>query len=913
MKKIIKDLNNPILRLSLIIIFSFITLSGCVGKNIQGPKEAAPHIIETPSAKNNILLNVKPEMLPEGAQANLPSFDGDSFFVTLPASAQDSVSTKQVFKEVVLPILNAIGFERGRNAFSLPPDQGVKMPVANFKGLVENLASQYKNYNFPTRDKTQLIFDAALGKTEVTAEINQTLERGEGMSFNQLVADIERQEIQYPFQQVVEDIPIEHTLILANRWEGQSITSVRGTVIQNYIITNTKELSARTAVISAIKSLASVKGVEKVVTKKIKNGPYLILLPYGSDSEGKTLLRFSYRMLLRTVFKSEDSPFLLWLDAETGNILKLRPLYDNIKAEGKGYIRNPDIGTFDATFEVDPAVSGQYVLQKEGLSNRIDYGADGDPSNDLSIPDNTNGSSSLLANFDQLPINDVASSICAGGGNNGFEQVSLLAALDFYTKHMKNMGIFQPFPKLEGVSADPPDPFNPRIEIEGSGYCNAHASMRFGVCSGYYDSNCPDAINEALNWTHDKSMVAHEMGHNITARLTDARPSDWCGTGTCSIPRGWLVQAHDLADAWGTYFEFTNCIGGWVYKNRGGVDGGLNCTNHNEVGAAPRFLKVSTPFDPANVEDHFPEKPIAGLFAGGNYGNGQIGSAALWEIRLAMISKSLFGAVQFGRRFTNAMRNSGFRGQSDAAYHPGLYEIFWDLEMEMVDQWANAAPSFSSYGIHGGSHTTNKVTAGFARAGLFLIPLECIDGDPSTGKGIQCPIRRGGENGGDAVIDIKDNDPLDDPSYGGVVHPEEDYLEIGNTSPTFQVWTGPRYRLDVVNKVATFNNPAPCNNKFRVEVSTDKNFVSGTTIKSPWINVDTDPTTPSSPECYGTWTPSAPEWNALQAHSPLTLIYYRAITRGSSIRSRRISTRPGKLWSVPPPYAVLTLDGKPEY
>ncbi|MEK9629953.1 MAG: hypothetical protein VW455_13150 [Nitrospinota bacterium] len=515
-KNIFNHLDSTFSQPALGIIIFLTFLSGCSGKNIQDSRESATHIIQTPSASQKISIKTNPGMLPEGAQAVLPSFDGGSFFVTLPPRKQNSVSTKDVFESIVLPILNSIGFEKGKNSFSLPPEKGIKMPAANFKGLVQDLASQYKNYKFPLRPKTQKIFNAALGKAEITPEINQALEIGEGMGFKQLVANIERREIQYPFQQVVDNIPIEHTLILANRWEGQSVTSVRGTVIQNYRINNQKNIVPQKAARMGIKALANIKGVEKVVTRKLKNGPHLLLLPYGSDSEGNTLLRFSYRMFLWTVFKTEDTPFLVWLDAETGKILKLLPIYDHVKAEGKAYIRNPDLGTFDSNFEVDPAMGGEYTLKKDGLTNRIDYGTDGDPSNDLSIPDNTNGSSSSLANFNQPPINDATTSICASGENTGFEQVSLMHALTFYTKHIINLGIYQPFPKLDGVLSDPPEPFNPRIEIEGSGYCNGHSSMRFGVCSGYYDSNCPNTVNQQLNWTHDKTMVAHEMGHNIT-------------------------------------------------------------------------------------------------------------------------------------------------------------------------------------------------------------------------------------------------------------------------------------------------------------------------------------------------------------------------------------------------------------
>ena len=163
------------------------------------------------------------------------------------------------------------------------------------------------------------------------------------------------------------------------------------------------------------------------------------------------------------------------------------------------------------------------------------------------------------------------------------------------------------------------------------------------------------------------------------------------------------------------------------------------------------------------------------------------------------------------------------------------------------------------------------------------------------------------------MIDIVDNDTTDDETIHGVVHPEEDYLKIGGSEPTFHIWTGARYRLDGANGEGTFKNPAPCNSMFQVEVSTDEAFSPGSTIYSQWFDVDTDPTDPSKPECYGTWTPTPTEWNTLQANGALSLIYYRARTKNAAGTQERISTHPGELRQVPPPYAVLTVDGRSEY
>ena len=97
-------------------------------------------------------------------------------------------------------------------------------------------------------------------------------------------------------------------------------------------------------------------------------------------------------------------------------------------------------------------------------------------------------------------------------------------------------------------------------------------------------------------------------------------------------------------------------------------------------------------------------------------------------------------------------------------------------------------------------------------------------------------------------------------------------------------------------------------------MSTDPAFAAGSTINSAWIDVDVDPTTAASAECYGSWTPSAAEWTTLQAGGALSLLYYRARTRDAADGNERLSTEPGNgLWTVSAPYAVITADGQSDY
>ncbi len=555
--------------------------------------------------------------------------------------------------------------------------------------------------------------------------------------------------------------------------------------------------------------------------------------------------------------------------------------------------------------------------------NRVDYLGDGDATNDVSIADNTNGSSATLANFDQAAINDETQALCASGTNKAYQQVNFFGTIYRYYQRSLWLGIFTPFPRSGGLSTDSPTPLNPKVESASAG-CNAWSSMDYGACQGYFDAACPsywDGTNSwagsAMNFAHDNPVIGHELGHLITPRFTSARPSDWCGMSPCSIPVGWGTF-HDLADFWADHFESTNCTAGWVTKNTGGVDNSLNCANHVETGSLPRLHDVTVPFNEAAPGDHFPEHRAGGNTGG--YADGQIAAAALWQVRLGMRSKCRpSGIPQFGVRFARALKQAGFLGFTPDNSDRGTFQQLYDLEKKMLDQWATAgSPGGPPAFRHNGAHTANKVTAGFARTGLFLIPYQCLDGDAATGDPSSCPVAGGGEFGGDAVIDIDDNDVADDFSINGVDHPDFDFLELDGPAPTFHVWTGPRYRLDGAGGASTFTNPAPCNARFRVEVSTDPAFPPGTVIRSPWIDINTDPTTvdPSDGpwDCYGQWSPNPGQWRRLQRGGALSRIYYRARTRDASDGNERWSTQPGNgLWTVPPPYAVLTTNGQSDY
>src|SRR6266540_663447 len=75
------------------------------------PGQGMPPRIDVPGPQIDKLQPIsglmKPELLPKGARAVLPAYDGDSFFVTLPVSEQSDVTAKATLEEVIQPILGA--------------------------------------------------------------------------------------------------------------------------------------------------------------------------------------------------------------------------------------------------------------------------------------------------------------------------------------------------------------------------------------------------------------------------------------------------------------------------------------------------------------------------------------------------------------------------------------------------------------------------------------------------------------------------------------------------------------------------------------------------------------------------------------------------------------------------------------
>ena len=865
------------------------------------PGEAPLPRISTPEMGPRSPVTVDPSALPAGATAHYPALDGDRAMVRFPAHPFAGWEAGDFLTEMLPRTLRAIGFEAGVGV--LRKSAQIELPGGNFAALAAVVENEYRSDPMAFGPEGAAMVEVLRHRAAPNAAVDVALEDALGMSFEELVAEVERGETLVIFQQVVgegEEVPIEHTGLLFSHSLDRGF-SAQGALINDYLLANEPTLDDPVA--AADRAMRELEGIQRVNLPREGEGPQLVALPYGSTPDGRIHLRYVYRMILVAQACQQEVPFLIWIDADNGSILKVEPLVTSAAKEKKRtatrrakkevekkrvdapatvYNRDPGFGKTTALLQLYVGEEGRISLEAEGL-NRLDFKDEGFDEHEVTIPFRDGESPS----FDQFPYNDASQSLCDSGTNKQFQQLHFFASLMRYRRYAAALGVDPVFSLA----------WKPAVESPMAG-CDAWSSMSFGACEGYYHPECPNysdgtnSLKNCLNFAHDSTVIAHEMGHNITAELTNRRPFDWCGEKTCALPVGWSAL-HHLADFWAGHLESTNCVGGWVCKNVGGVDAGLNCRSHAEGSGMPRLHELPLPFDPAAAGDHFPEHRRVAV---GEYADMQILTAALWQVQVGLRSRSqTSGLFPFTVRFARALRKTGFLGLTPPDSDLGIYQYSYDLESTLVDAWATADDS-----------TVSKVTAAFARAGLFLVPYSCLDDDPATFDSGFCPA---GDHGGDAVIEIDDNDPTDDATIRGTRYPEVDYLELGGPPPTFHVWTGPLYRFDG-GGMAVLAGPAPCNRRYRVEVSTQGTFPQEGTFDSGWREVHGDPSAAAPPGCYGTWAPRGEQWAKLQTGGSGSRLYYRVTTTDANGKNLRISTDPGGgLYSVPPPYAVLTADG----
>ena len=841
--------------------------------------QAPPRAVDEPIARGPAVAP-KPSALPPNTRVQWPAFDGEAFWVALPDAPRSALTSDEVRSQYVIPLLDALGAAPGEVVLSDPP-AGVPQPIASPSTLVRLAEEQVGVVPALARTHTKRMLAALAGAND--PEADRLFEATEGRTRTAALADLERREIRYAFAQTVTGVPIEFAIVVASRWDGRTVNSIRGSVLMKWTVINSPSLTVADAMKAAVQLVGARSGFTAVTRDTRAPDPALVLLPYGRDDAGRARLRYAYR--IHVAGRSGGIPLVLlaWIDAANGSLLKLKPLLNAAAATGFVWRRDPRDPPTPASFEVDPAQSGVYTLQRANDLFQLHVGDDTTSPLDVSVPAGASGT----ADFAQPPINDNVAALC--GTNKAFQQVHAFATLSRLRDRILAQGMYEPYPPFGGLAAF--------VEAPSAG-CNSWASVymvMFGSCAGTSPSGCP---GPQLNFAHDVTLLAHELGHTVTKRLMEYRYLDECPP-TCAVGPG-LNALEDLADFWASHLTWTNCIAGWIGQNSGGAGLGLNCDRHDQGSGFPRKLDL-----PA---DRFPDKRIdttvgsaanpCGVASPNIYCNGQIGAAALWDARLGLRSRSpLLGVPEFGARVQTALRRLIVTPDLEQSSYTdlGVYRVLQGILLELVTDYASSS----------GASFSNKVLAGFARAGLFLAAYQCLAAAPNEAT---CPPGAPA----DAVIDVDDRITSNDPVIFGVQYRQTDYILPTGRTPRFDVWTGPRYRVDLTTGKVALSGTAPCHKAFMVELSTKPTFPSGATYSSGWRAVAS--TTSNNPNaCQGSWTPSS-------AKIPRSVIgskvYYRVRTRaGGGGGTELVSTRPGAgiIGEIPPPFVVVTADGLPPY
>ncbi|MBH0184980.1 MAG: hypothetical protein HP477_06080 [Nitrospira sp.] len=907
---------------------------------LQTPKNVAPPRIRPPAIPENpITFNIT--FHPSKFVGLLPQFDGDGFAFAIPSRTEANLkswSSKAVFEQVVSPFLSNIGVKNPASRFRLFDDhyQGRELPRADLKRLARITCDQWWIKSDKNNDQTCELLKTP---SKVNPAAGASFKARTGMTVEQFVNSVERVTVEYFFtqehevkksehpsvQDVPAKVPLEHTGIRVERRKGAEGLFITGRVINNMTVSNVVSINPIKAHSAAVMALQKVKGIRSVFEKRLSPDE-LVLLPYGGTGgvKSRPAVKYAYRMVLEADFLGRNGTFYLWLDADEGEILQLVPTMESAEATGKTFRRDPGSlpETGQAVFHVDdidhPPPDGKFVLSLSGVFKRLDranevYGnGEGElekkPS-DFSPPLEPN--QLAYPPFDRDPMGMTGSAMdsaakhiqnvsCYVGTNKDFAQIDLMATVsryrDTFNENSPIMNNYFPLTEHQIVMDQ---------EVCEANYSRANRAFFFGYCDGYRALNCPDS--DRLNSAHDHTVVAHEFGHAFTqyqygypegvnpgTHPRGYRLFSWCleptledgqrpsGTQSDVCPKPILPDIfHDFADAWSQVLEDTNCVGGWWVKNSGGTNYSKDCRYqgagpapyghkpHDEGGGLPRLSEA--------VVDHFPEHRIVGQR--GDYSDMQIASAALWEVREGLKRRDpVAGAMLYLQKFVQTLGKTGWLGQPDtwddnSGYiDRDVYRYLVELEIKLVSHWWSGSNNLEESMV-------NKVVAGFARAGIFMIPSGCLAPQSTC------------NSGADAVIDVE---------------PGKDYLLTSSVTPRFHIWTGPLYKFDGYGWVLPLSTTSSvCNTEYEVEIDSDRRFASpykwtSTPVSGAWRQL------PSG--CHTILGPDDRAWGDLKRSSVDTRVYYRVRTRNSGGGDVRISTQPasGLFGDFDPPYVVVS-------
>lgn len=599
------------------------------------------------------VLRPLPERLPQGAEGALPSFDGEPFHVNLPGTRAEALSDEEV-RQVVDQVLGALRWERDPDELQLK--QTIPLPAADQEFLEQEIERRL--------EETRKRLSGELG----------TLDESTEKALQELADEVReigrRTQKVFVFEQRFEGLRLENSGVMARWREGRGLVAVNGRVFNEVRLENKMRLEAE----EAIKVGAAHVARSTKVLPEPRPEPEPVVLPYGRA------MRYAWRLDV----SAEEGVYRLWLDAETGDVLQLEPLFWPDGGEGLVFDPDPDAGTDELGFAVNSPSGGQYQLRLTGDIDENNAGADGVTSTDLTIADAGTGS----ADFDVSPINGtVVRCVSDTDYNSRFQEVNAYAWVYQAVQGMELLGS-ESFCALT-VTVNHSNPCGFGI----NNACASGCSITMGLGNGTL--NCSTAFADLFNTAIDSTVLTHEFGHILSLRQVAVGGGSLTG-----------AMSEGLADFWAATVHDTDTIAAWSGQNRGGPQQG---------GGLPRQ---------AEPLDVFPEHRTFGT---GSHADGQMVNWALWSTRTGLNNLSELGTLIINMDLLKALTTTGV-GITTGGTDKRVHDSFVDLLQEL-------APEFST------TSSIHKVLAGFARAGILLserdavidIDDDYLDSDSATG------------------------------------------------------------------------------------------------------------------------------------------------------------------------------------
>lgn len=580
----------------------------------------------------------KKDQLPfKNVGGQLPAFEGENFQININGQ---NLKSQDDAKRMVSTFLESL-----KSPLRVDKDIRLNIDATTAKSDAGYIDEQIRLGKQTTKEKIKKeMLDVSTSSDNMLNELGNELKQQSNVTVTI-----------YRFDQYFENVIIDNTAISITNRNQNEIVSLHGKFYNTVNPTNKKSLSLKEA---TSKAIAQIKTENKVEIVKGNNMGEIVLLPYTDG------FKFTWKTEV-----SAEGPYQVWIDAETGKVLQLFPLFFFDNAKGLAFYPDPNSPTREMTFEVDAAAGGVYTLKNAGVVTLTNVGTDG-TSGIVTVPDDASGT----ANFNVAPINGTKVERTSQAGYNGlFQQVNIYAHI-FNERKMYMLLGSQNFGQVDVT-------FN---KVGGNSFCCPPA-FHIGDATTSASTLCnPGGTGVAVfNAGCDGTVIAHEFGH----RLNGLQYGVGGGSMTGAINEG-------LADFWACTNFDTNTFAGWW---------GHNCASATQSGWCPRASEAL---------DIFPEHKNLTDASNEVHSAGQIMSWAQWSSRQGMNDATDFGTLSINLNTIKAMTTAGI-GVLTNGTDKSIHDSYQDLLKQL-------APLYKS------SRLIHKLVAGYARAGIFLSPKDAI-------------------------------------------------------------------------------------------------------------------------------------------------------------------------------------------